>query len=328
MTTGGWFVVSKDGAKKQGPYSPLQIVGFCKQGKLKGDDLLSHAETTGGKAVPISSIKQLQPYIAKPVSGELIPQNPEDAIIESGKKAISATWGQIKGIAGSLQPKAVTTTEPPVFYPPINAELKEPTGNTGLANFIADGQDTSMVTKLLDRIQGVCTSEESPLYMAVQQRPVANFSPDAVVLTNLRFMIFRQKVLGRMNFSDYYWRDVKDVHVEENLLGATISFTSLAGPREQVDYLPKAQARKVYRIAQEQEAKAHEYRRALLLEEKRATASQMVINNAIGNVSPNADADSPADPLVKLQKLKKMLDAGLIEQSEYDAKKSELLKNF
>lgn len=48
------------------------------------------------------------------------------------------------------------------------------------------------------------------------------------------------------------------------------------------------------------------------------------------NIAPNmANAQSPtqasSDPMEKLSKLKKMLDAGLIEQSEYDAKKAEIL---
>ena len=42
---------------------------------------------------------------------------------------------------------------------------------------------------------------------------------------------------------------------------------------------------------------------------------------------PSSD-DNTGDPVDKLSKLKKMLDAGLIEQSEYDAKKSEILNSI
>lgn len=44
-----------------------------------------------------------------------------------------------------------------------------------------------------------------------------------------------------------------------------------------------------------------------------------------GQTDQNKNAD---DPMEKLAKLKKMLDAGLIEQSEYDAKKSEILSSM
>ena len=44
--------------------------------------------------------------------------------------------------------------------------------------------------------------------------------------------------------------------------------------------------------------------------------------------STQADASIPEDPMEVLGKLKKMLDAGLIEQAEYDAKKSEILNRM
>ena len=39
-------------------------------------------------------------------------------------------------------------------------------------------------------------------------------------------------------------------------------------------------------------------------------------------------AADPNDPMAKLQKLKGLLDAGLINQDEYDAKKKEILASF
>lgn len=46
------------------------------------------------------------------------------------------------------------------------------------------------------------------------------------------------------------------------------------------------------------------------------------------NTSSNTENDSNEDVVAKLEKLKKMLDAGLIEQSEYDAKKAEILSRM
>ena len=43
---------------------------------------------------------------------------------------------------------------------------------------------------------------------------------------------------------------------------------------------------------------------------------------------PATAADSHDDPVAKLTKLKQMLDAGLIEQSEYDATKARILENM
>ena len=58
-------------------------------------------------------------------------------------------------------------------------------------------------------------------------------------------------------------------------------------------------------------------------------ANQMFNPNVAPNMQPQANntaaPQSAEDPIEKLSKLKKMLDAGLIEQSEYDAKKVEIL---
>lgn len=58
-------------------------------------------------------------------------------------------------------------------------------------------------------------------------------------------------------------------------------------------------------------------------------ANQMFNQNVAPNMQPQANntaaPQSAEDPMEKLSKLKKMLDAGLIEQSEYDAKKAEIL---
>lgn len=64
-------------------------------------------------------------------------------------------------------------------------------------------------------------------------------------------------------------------------------------------------------------------------------ASQMFEPNIMSNMQEPATSQSApvtsqlatqsSDPMEKLSKLKKMLDAGLIEQSEYDAKKTEIL---
>ncbi|SFC51413.1 SPFH domain-containing protein [Ruminococcus albus] len=47
-----------------------------------------------------------------------------------------------------------------------------------------------------------------------------------------------------------------------------------------------------------------------------------------GNNSPTSSNTSQEDPMEVLGKLKRMLDAGLIEQSEYDAKKAEILSRM
>ena len=161
--------------------------------------------------------------------------------------------------------------------------------------------------------------------MAIQQKPIANFSPDAVVLTNRRAIIFRQKVLGRLQFIDVLWKDVGDVHFAENIVGSTISIRGINGHVEKIDFLPKPQARKIYRIAQDMEEKMVEYRRDRAMEERRAGAANVIVNNDLAALTNNASA---GDDLEKLSKLKQMLDQGLISQPEFDEKKREILNRM
>ncbi len=84
----------------------------------------------------------------------------------------------------------------------------------------------------------------------------------------------------------------------------------------------------VYKFAQEQEEKQLEYRRQLELEEKRAAAGNISLSTLSHPASHVQPAGSSEEPLASLQKLKALLDNHLILQSEYDAKKAEILKRL
>lgn len=164
------------------------------------------------------------------------------------------------------------------------------------------------------------------LCMAVQQRPVANFLPDAVVLTSKRFMIYRTKMLGRYDFEDNVWRELKDVRIKEGVLGATISVETAGGSKLSVDYLPKQRAREVYRRAQALEEQALEERRQRSLEAERARSGAFVVPQHA--ITPAPAAPPAQDPVAKLTQLKSMLDAGLITEEEFASKKAEVLASM
>lgn len=194
-----------------------------------------------------------------------------------------------------------------------------------LAPFLNEEQDPSAVAQAYERVQQVVTRGEEILYIAVQKKPVVNITPDCVVLTTRRYIIYRAKLLGRSDFDDYIWRDLFDVRLKEGVLGATLTMRTASGPLVSIDYLPKLQARKLYRFAQEMEEKATEERRVRQLEEHRAAAGGVVVQ-----ASPNVPAASAAsvsadDPMQKLQQLKAMLDSGLITADEYASKKADIL---
>ncbi|MEC5125296.1 PH domain-containing protein [Verrucomicrobiales bacterium BCK34] len=197
---------------------------------------------------------------------------------------------------------------------------------TGLTRrLISDEQDPAAVKKILSKVSGLLTSGEEVNYVCVQKKPVVTISPDAIVLTNRRFIFVHPKLTG-FTFKDFQWRQVHDVHLSEQMLGATISCLIVGGEKVQLDSIPKKQARKVYAYAQQMEENMLEERRERSMEEKRAAAGGVVIQNAIPSL---LQSQTPTDdPMQQLSKLKQLLDAGLIEQSEFDSKKAEILSRM
>ncbi len=54
---------------------------------------------------------------------------------------------------------------------------------------LTDEQDPVAVGKILPKITELLTRDEQVAYIAVQKKMVMNLSPDAVVLTNRRFIV-------------------------------------------------------------------------------------------------------------------------------------------
>jgi hypothetical protein len=196
-----------------------------------------------------------------------------------------------------------------------------------LKKFLNEEQDQKAVEKLLTKVTGLLTSEEQVEYIAVQKKPAINLSPDCIALTNKRVIFCRPKNLGlSMDFQDYNWKDILDCHMKEGIMGATFSMKTIRGNVNMLDYLPKAQARKLYQFAQQKEEEMVVYRRQHDLENKRAIAGGGIIVNA-GNTAPQ-NMEPKEDPLEILQKLKKLLDSEIISQSEFDTKKIEILSKM
>lgn len=195
-----------------------------------------------------------------------------------------------------------------------------------LARFLNENQDPKAVEKLLGKISGLLTSDEEVQYIAVQKKPVINTSPDCVALTNKRVIFCRPKNFGlSMEFKDHQWKDVVDIHIKENMLGADFSIKT-AKAADLMDYLPKDQARRLYQFGQAKEEEAREYRRQRELEDKRAAAGGgIVVNAAPSPVAPSVPAD---DPMEKLKKLKQMLEAELLTQPEYDERRATILASL
>ena len=174
------------------------------------------------------------------------------------------------------------------------------------------------------KVKQLLTTDESISHIAVQKKYVAGSIPDAVVLTNRRVIIYCPKMFGRVNFNDVGWRSIRNAHLEENLLGSTLSFRTTSGKFLKLSKLPKAVSRKLYAYAQEREEQVKEERRVRDLEEKRAAAGAVVMNAAPGALG--APEASKEDPTERLQKLLQLKESGLITETEYDSKRAEIVQ--
>lgn len=107
-----------------------------------------------------------------------------------------------------------------------------------------------------------------------------NISPDAIALTNKRIIIYRLKNHGQtMNFDDIFWREVADCHLKERVICWRFETRTVKKAHYYIDFLPKSQARRIYRYAQEEE-RMIAYHRELSLENARAASGGVVVNNS------------------------------------------------
>ncbi len=131
-----------------------------------------------------------------------------------------------------------------------------------IKKYLNEDQDPKVIKKMLPKIKNLLTSNEIIEYIAVQKKPVVTLSPDCVALTNKRVIFISPKSFGlTMDFKDFQWKNVKDCHVSEGLMGSTFSTLSVLNNKVVVSYLPKNQARILYRFTQEREEEMSEYRR-------------------------------------------------------------------
>ena len=217
--------------------------------------------------------------------------------------------------------------------------------------FLNDQQDPKAVEKVYTRLVDLLTTGEEIIYIATQKKPLVNILPDCVALTNKRVLFFTPANLGlSIKFIDFVWKDIVDVLIKEEIIGAIFTIRTTNGGEMGVDYLPKIQARKLYQYAQQRKEDEREARRLRDLEEKRAESGSINFGeHANAQAQPAAPTPTPAPipepaPVVaappvqeapkqdelteKLKKLRTLFENGLISQEEYNAKKLELLSDF
>lgn len=194
-----------------------------------------------------------------------------------------------------------------------------------LAQYLTENQDPEQVAKIYEKVSQLLTRGEQVTYIAVQKALTYDPTPEIVVLTNRRFMHYRQNLLGRAEFTDYIWRELKEARLEEGVMRATLTLFAANGETLRIDNLVKEQARRLYAIAQEMEENVREELRLRAMEEKRAEAGGVYLPGMMGAPASGSTAAPADEPLQALSKLKQLMEAGLITADEYETKKKEIL---
>lgn len=214
-----------------------------------------------------------------------------------------------------------------------------------IEKFLNDQQDPKAVEKVYSRLVELLPPGEDTLYIAVQKKPVVNLLPDCIVVTNRRVLFFSPANLGfSITFVDFIWKDIADVNMKEEIIGAVFTIKTTKGAEMSVDYLPKIQARKLYQFSQEcreNERKREELQKIQQtlppppapvekpIEQLFAPRPAPVEAPAPPPPAPEPVVEQKPDELTeKLKKLKMLFDNGLISQEEYNQKKMELLSEL
>lgn len=243
----------------------------------------------------------------------------------------SSDWVPLRHLIQASKDGSAPTPAPaaPADEPSPTPETETTTYTIDPAHLhlLADEQDPLIVAKVLEKTLGLLALGETIEYLAVQKKHLLALAPQSVLITNKRYMIVQPKLMG-MNFEDHAWRDIANVHLSEHGKTSTLTCTLAGGRPLIVDNIPPKQASHIYAYAQAMDEQLLKERRQRLLDEKRAVASAGAPVTPVPAYLPPGHTPAADDPLVVLTKLKKMLDAGLIETAEYDSKKREILSRM
>lgn len=192
--------------------------------------------------------------------------------------------------------------------------------------FVIRNADVRAV-KAEEKLGSALMKGESVIDKGLQKRLYAlSTRRQLIAITNSRIVLISRSIFGGFSMKDYQWKDLRDAQLTENVLpdfcGSKLSFiVNKSQTGIVIDGLPSNVASVIYSHAQTQEQEWEEKNRIRLLEEKRAASGASVVN--VGEASRSGPkGDSIFE---NLEKAKRLLDSGVISDSEYQELKSKIL---
>ena len=194
--------------------------------------------------------------------------------------------------------------------------------------------DENGLEKPLGDLRSVLIAGESIEAWAVQRRVFAvTHRRVLVAATSGRLIIISRPLLGGFELVTVRWQDLEEVTLRVGVIGADLgiragkatdlaSLGSQGAQRVELKGLRKDQAQAVYRICQAQDQAWREKRRVRELEELRARSGGIQV---MGSPLGGAAAAAGDDAVRRLQEAKRLLDARLITDAEYEAIKAKIV---
>jgi len=197
--------------------------------------------------------------------------------------------------------------------------------------------DEAGLDKPLADLRSVLIPGEALEAWAIQRRLFAiGHRRVLVAATSGRLILITRPLLGGFALVSVRWQDLEEVTLRVGVFAADLGVragkaTDLASlaiegsQRVELKGLRKGQAQAVYRICQGQDQAWREKRRVRELEELRARSGgiQVLAGSALGGGA----AGAPDDAVHRLQEAKRLLDARLITDSEYEAIKAKIVSS-
>lgn len=192
--------------------------------------------------------------------------------------------------------------------------------------------DEPGLARALQHLQSILVVGETLEAWAVQRRIYAiKHRRMLVAATSGRLICLSRRLLGGFDLNDFRWQDLEEVRLSVGIFAAELTVRAGSGSdlasqgtasrREmQLSGLRKGQAEAVYRICQAQDQAWREKRRIRELEELRARAGGIQLSSGQG--VPGAAA---GDTVQRLQEARRMLEARLITDAEFEAIKAKII---
>jgi len=194
--------------------------------------------------------------------------------------------------------------------------------------------DEAGLERPLGDLRSVLIVGETVEAWAIQRRMFAvTHRRVLVAATSGRLIVIARPLLGGFNLVSVRWQDLEEVTLRVGVLGAELGIragkaTDLASlgaqgaQRLTLKGLRKDQAQAVYRICQAQDQAWREKRRVRELEELRARSGGIQVTSG---GAPSGASTGGDDAVRRLQEAKRLLDARLITDAEYEAIKAKIV---